>query len=131
MHEIILQGYPKAALSVSIVWIKMLPSDNARMARQAALTIADARVRHFYDPRGKVGQVIAKSLGEPGKIAWDMYLFYAAETRWQREPPQPIAWVHQLSDSWVDHYHYGADLEAELHHMGEHWCGPKGAAATL
>jgi len=92
----------------------MLPSDNASAAKRAAQSIADTRVRHFYDAKADVGKVIAQSLGEASRIAWDMYLFYAAGVEWNQEPPQPIAWAHQMSDAWHDHYHYGEDLETEL-----------------
>jgi hypothetical protein len=119
VQKIILEDYPNASISVSIVWIKMLPSDNASTAKKAAQTIVDTRVRHFYDPKEKVGKIIAQSLGEPSKTAWDMYLFYAAENTWNREPPQPIAWAHQLSNTWLDHYHYGDNLETELHSIAE------------
>ena len=92
----------------------MLPSDNANQAKKAAQTIVDPRLRHFYDPKRQVGKIIAQSLGGPHKIGWDIYLFYSAGSTWEKIPPQPIAWVHQLSDSWLDHYHFGDDLEKEL-----------------
>ncbi len=98
----------------------MLPSDNARAARETAQTITDTRVKHFYDPKGLVGKIIAQDLGEPSQIAWDIYIFYLPGTRWSRVLPQPIAWAHQLSDTWSDHYHYGDDLEAELRKIAEH-----------
>ncbi len=119
MSRFILQAYPHARINVSIVWIKMLSSDNARAARQAARLIADARAKHFYDPKGRVGKTIARSLGEPDQTAWDMYLFYAVGERWSETPPPPLAWVHQLSESWADHYRFGDDLETELARIAE------------
>jgi hypothetical protein len=98
----------------------MLPSDNSNAVQRAAQSINDRRVRHFYDPQRHVGKILAQSLGEPNQIAWDMYLFYAAGGEWGKVPPQPIAWVHQLSDSWLEHYCYGDDLEKELHEIAEH-----------
>ena len=97
----------------------MLPLDNASTAKKAAQTIADTRARHFYDPKRQTGKIIAQSLGELSQTAWDMYLFYAAGDKWNKEPPQPIAWVHQLGDAWIDHYHYGDDLETELRNIAE------------
>ena len=62
----------------------MLPTDDADAARVAAQSIQDRRVRHFYDPKRQVGKVLAQSLGEPDQIAWDMYLFYAAGSEWEK-----------------------------------------------
>ncbi len=70
---------------------------------------------HFYDPEGQVGKIVAESLGEPGQTAWDVYLFYKASDQWDKELPQPAAWVHQLMGTWMDHYRSGQDLETELH----------------
>ena len=97
----------------------MLPSDNAKQAQRAAQTIVDPRTRHFYDPKRLTGKIIAQSLGEPHQIGWDIYLFYSVGSIWEKVPPQPITWVHQLSDSWLEHYHYGDDLEKELHKIAE------------
>ena len=97
----------------------MLPSDNAKKAMQAAQTIVDPRIRHFYDPKRHIGKIIAQSLGASHKIGWDIYLFYSVGSAWEMILPQPIAWVHQLSDSWLEHYRYGDNLEKELRKIAE------------
>jgi hypothetical protein len=112
----VLSIFPEADISVSVVWINMLPSDNADTAKQSALIVDDDRARHFYDPERRVGQAVALSLGEPGMIAWDIYLFYAAGQEWLASMPAPTHWAHQLSgERWHDHFHWGDDLHAELH----------------
>jgi hypothetical protein len=102
---------------VSVVWIDMLSSDNSGAAKRAAQSIDDGRVQHFHDPERRVGQALAHCLAGPDPIAWDIYLFYSAGSEWDKSMPQPIAWAHQLSGSWVDHYHYGDALERALHKM--------------
>ncbi len=97
----------------------MLSPDSAAAAKQAARLVTDTRVRHFYDPKRQVGKSIALSFGVSDQVAWDVYLFYAIGEKWDKLLPQPIAWAHQLSDTWIDHYHHGADLEAELHKIAE------------
>ena len=119
MQQVILQNYPKANISVSMIWINMLPSDNHSAMKKATQSITDARVRHFYDPKRHVGKIIAQSLGEPSQVAWDIYLFYSSGSQWGNVLPQPIAWAHQLSDRWVNHHHYGEDLVRELHQIAE------------
>lgn len=84
-----------------------------------AESIDDRRVRHFHDPKRRVGKLLGQSLGKPDLIAWDIYLFYSAGTTWDQMPPQPTEWAHQLSDREVDHYHFGNDLEQELRKIAE------------
>ena len=117
VREAIVKGYPDADISVSIVWINMLPSDNRIMAHVQAHTMQDLRVRHFHDPKKRVGRAVARSLGGRDKVAWDIYLFFAPGGRWDGGPPPPAWWAHQLSgSSWADpaHYHHGDDLIGQL-----------------
>ncbi len=95
----------------------MMESDLEGAAREAAARIPDARARHFYDPGQKSGKAIARALGHPGEVAWDMYLFYPSGAEWAAGPPQPIDYAHQLEDAaWADrsHLHVGDDLAETL-----------------
>jgi hypothetical protein len=117
VQEAIIDGYPDADISVSIVWINMLPLDNRAMAHVRAQTMQDPRARHFSDPRKRVGRAIAQSLGGRNKVAWDIYLFYAPGAEWDGGPPPPAWWAHQLTgSSWADaaHYHRGDELVEQL-----------------
>jgi len=116
---VIVQDFPRADISVSIVWINMLALDNEGAARMSARMIEDPRVRHFYDPEKHVGKAIAKSLGcEDSDAAWDIYLFYEKGIEWIEDAPTPTDWMHQLTgSSWADlaHYRTGDELVEELH----------------
>ena len=117
VQEAIVKGYPDADISVSIVWINMLPSDSRIMAHVRALTMQDPRVRHFHDPKKRVGRAIARGLGGRDNIAWDIYLFFEPGGEWDGGPPPPAWWAHQLlGSSWADpaHYHRGDDLIGQL-----------------
>jgi hypothetical protein len=96
----------------------MLPADSPAAAEQSRTIITDPRVRHFYDPERRAGEAVARSLGATaGKVAWDIYLFYAAGSAWLTAPPLPVCWAHQLTGSdWADaaHYHSGEDLLVAL-----------------
>ena len=76
----------------------------------------DPRIHHFYDPNKRSGAAIADCLGYMDRVAWDIYLFYTAGATWIETPPAPAAWMHQLSETWLDreHYHKGDDLIREL-----------------
>jgi hypothetical protein len=116
VQESIIQKYSKAELSISLVWIKMLPQDSKEKAGIEAGKFKDSRVRHFYDPNKRSGADIAGSLGYKDRVAWDIYLFYKAGAAWIENPPAPAVWMHQLSETWLDrkHYHKGDDLIREL-----------------
>ncbi len=113
----ILQASPDAPIAALIVWLPMLPEDDAAAAAEAARLCDDPRAQHFHDPEKLAGQVVATRLGGAGRVAWDVYLVYAPEARWDRDLPLPATWTHQLGDSgWADaaHYRTGEALVATL-----------------
>ena len=120
MQKAILESFPKADFSVSVVWIEMLPSDNLAAAQKMAATIRDSRVRHFYDPRATrlAGHSFAKGLLKTGAgPAWDIYLFYDKAAEWSDDPPKPVDWMHQLSGANradPNRFHTGEDLVTQL-----------------
>ena len=97
VRDSVLNAYPNADIHVSIVWIDMLPSDNAAAATKSAAIFDDPRVKQFYDPDRKSGYAIAKDLlYENAGPAWDIYLYYDKDAQWTDAPPKPVDWVHQL-----------------------------------
>jgi len=76
----------------------------------------DKRFLHFYDQDQIVGQEIANRMGWDGHVAWDIYLFYEPHADWDKIPPKPTYWMHQLRDSWADRKHFrtGDGLVREL-----------------
>ncbi len=77
VNESVVTAYPSADVSISIVWIDILVSDDDAAAQRMAAIFNDPRVRQFHDPNGLVGDAFAKGiLDQPP--AWDVYLFYAA-----------------------------------------------------
>lgn len=116
MQEAIIEKFPDADIHISIVWIKKLSGDSEQTAQKAAELFTDHRVAHFYDQYQIVGKEIAKSIGWEGHVAWDIYLFYKPFTGWNKVPPPPIHWMHQLKDRWADkaHFRTGDGLIKEL-----------------
>jgi hypothetical protein len=117
VQQAVIQGTSRAEIHVGIVWVNMLPLDGIATARLAAQSMQAPFVRHFHDAGKQAGRAVAQSLGVPGKVAWDVYLFYAKDGAWDHDPPSPIRWAHQLSGSWADpaRYRHGTDLLEELY----------------
>jgi len=91
----------------------MLSEDTEAEAQRSALIIDDPRVRQFHDPARRSGQAIAASLGWKDYVAWDIYLFYEAGSRWLDGPPAPAHFAHQLPRESA-HFRTGDDLVREL-----------------
>ncbi|MCH8851778.1 MAG: hypothetical protein IID41_03900 [Planctomycetes bacterium] len=116
----VLQDFPKADISVSLVWIQMPGfNDNVQTAKRIAGTMMDPRVKHFYDPfpDHRAGKAFAKGLLKQGP-AWDIYFFYEKGAEWKGGPPDPAEWMHQLGGgdrADARHFHWGQDLVDKLH----------------
>lgn len=66
-------------------------------ARSGAKRLTDARVRHYLDPEARLGEHYTRSLELPMEDpAWDVYLVFGPAARWEKAPPAPAAWMHQL-----------------------------------
>jgi hypothetical protein len=63
---------------------------------EATATFPDKRARHFWDGSGWTVEHFKSVLGIQVD-AWDLYLLYDADARWDGdEPPKPLFWMHQL-----------------------------------
>ncbi len=116
VNEAVVKAYPDADISMSIVWIDVLPSDCEATARHAAVIFDDPRVVQFYDPNQRAGAAFAEDLIRQPP-AWDIYLFYAPGDSWEQRPPQPRDWAHQLRSAIADpsRLRTGAELASALH----------------
>ena len=100
VNESVVKAYPSADISIFVVWIDILPSDDYAAAQRVAGIFNDARVRQFHDPNRLVGDAFANGLLDQPP-AWDMYLLYAASPQklWVDHPPRPTEWMHQLGSA--------------------------------
>ncbi|MEE9534341.1 MAG: heavy metal-associated domain-containing protein [Acidimicrobiia bacterium] len=103
VNESVVTAYRSADVSIFVVWIDILPSDDYAAAQRVAGIFNDPRVRQFHDPNRLVGDSFAKGLLEQPP-AWDMYLLYAATPQqlWVDHPPKPADWMHQLGSGAAD-----------------------------
>ena len=86
-------GDPK--LRGYIVWVPKLDGHETNVP-EATHTVADPRARHFWDAAGYLVHAYDHTL-HLGQDAWDVYLLYGPDTRWDGpDPPQPQYWMTQL-----------------------------------
>jgi len=124
IREAILEEYPEKDISITIVWVDMFPGDDYRSAKRTGRILSDPRVKHFFDYKLLSGVSFAKTLGATNfearrNPAWDIYMFYPKDMKWEDSAPVPDDYTHQLSRSyrhWADwkYYNSGRDLYETL-----------------
>jgi hypothetical protein len=78
-----------------IVWLPMLDSDERPAADEASTRFRGGGAPQFWDGGQLLGVEVARSLGEPDWIAWDVYLFYGPDAEWTEAglpPPAAALW---------------------------------------
>ncbi|MFN7949699.1 MAG: hypothetical protein U0Z53_30380 [Blastocatellia bacterium] len=95
-----------------VVWLPMMVRDDREAAVELSSECADRRITNYWDGPRRAGRAWQQSL-ELSVVAWDVYLVYGPDARWQGTPPKPDFWMHQLGRKGT---HKGAPLlnEAEL-----------------
>lgn len=100
MHQLL--GAVGHQLSAMLVWIHMLPADGLETAAGQAGALHADGLRHFHDPRRRVGKALAPTVGADRAVVWDTYLFFHPDALWADSPPPPEDWAHQLHAAWAD-----------------------------
>src|SRR5947208_612861 len=91
----LLQTMTTSQLKPLVVWVPKLAA-SAPMIPRAMTVISDPRADHFWDGKGALMRAYRGVLGLK-QDAWDVYLLYGPEARWDgAEPPAPAFWSHQL-----------------------------------
>jgi hypothetical protein len=80
-----------------IVWLPIFGGDFKGEARKLSDSFPDKRVSYFLDPDSLSGSLWERILKTERGIAWDVYLVYGAGAQWEKEPPPPDFWMHQLN----------------------------------
>lgn len=108
VQKAIIGNMVKKELSVIIVWTNMLQSDGENTAFRAASLFKDKRVVQFFDKENKFGDVAAKAINPSGEQAWDIYMFFDKNIKWNKTLPRPFEYAHQLGPTrtWADQTKY-------------------------
>jgi hypothetical protein len=93
-----LAKHAEARLGAYVVWEPMRGAREAAVAA-ATTTVSDPRATHYWDEGGRLMQDFSSVLGLRGP-AWDVYLLYGPEARWDdARPPAPAFFMHQLESA--------------------------------
>jgi hypothetical protein len=102
----VIDGVVKATaapeLRAYVIWLPILPDDDAAAAARAAALCMEPRVSHYWDPDRALGDELGEALALPSRkagrtsgVAWDVYLLFERGARWGASP---AFWMHQLDD---------------------------------
>ena len=87
-------------LAVYVVWIPVLNFQDEPTLQKNGLKessrLSDSRAIHYIDPRGLSGKEYSSILNFPyHSPAWDVYLAFGPEARWDGHAPSPTDWMYQ------------------------------------
>jgi len=96
----VLEKVPGEGVRTYVVWVPMnraLERDVANATKE----IWDPRARHYWDADGWLMRTYQRVLGGfPFEPAWDTYILYGPDAKWDGEPPpKPAYWMHQLGSA--------------------------------
>ena len=96
----VLETIPSKQLAVYVVWLPVLNfQDEATLQRNGqkeSTRVSDSRAAHYIDPNGFAGKQYSPILNIPYHgPAWDVYLAFSADVRWDDRAPAPTGWMHQ------------------------------------
>jgi hypothetical protein len=99
----VLETIPSKQLAVYVVWLPVLNfQDEATLQRNGqkeSSRVSDSRATHYVDPNGFAGKQYSPILNIPYQgPAWDVYLAFSADVRWEDRAPTPTEWMHQGGD---------------------------------
>jgi hypothetical protein len=95
MRSGVLDRLPDADMSVYVVWVPMFRGME-RDVPKATREVLDPRASHFWDGDSLLGKGYRETL-RLSEDAWDVFLLYGPEARWEGNlPPAPAYWMHQL-----------------------------------
>ena len=81
----------------------------------ATRLMSDPRVAHFWDPEATVGSAFSRVLGT-SEPAWDVWMLFDRDARWDERPPEPAWWEHQLGylspDRYLDPHRFASQAAA-------------------
>lgn len=111
--ESVLERFDGVQMRVFVVWVELMPGDDAAAAERASHRVRDARVRYYHDPQQRAARKFARGLLPVG-VARDLFLFYGPGDTWEGRPPSPRYWSHQMGRVETKHFYTNGELHVQL-----------------
>lgn len=89
---------PDERLKIYVVWGSFKERETEADARFAAPFVPDPRATHFWTPSTAPGDLFQAPLSPLGLgqfSAWDSFLLFAPETKWEDTAPAPVHFMHR------------------------------------
>jgi hypothetical protein len=98
VQEKVLDKIASDKLKAFVVWTPRYPGDNRAKALASMKLVSDGRALHYWDGTRWLGKHYGQALKLPGSrtFAWDVYFVFDAGATWEKVPPVPVEWMHQL-----------------------------------
>lgn len=116
MTKKVLKQIQDPNLRVYVVWLPILRKDNEGRVPKATTFVPDKRATNYWDGDKKLSRDFAETLDfiEKSKPAWDIYLVYGKDAKWEANAPKPNYWMHQLEDLPKDNQLDATKLAKEI-----------------
>jgi hypothetical protein len=88
-------------LAIYVVWSSQLNAEEKHVA-DAAKLLSDQRAWHYWDGDQVVGSKYQNLTLPDGEVieiaspAWDVWMLFGRDARWDESAPRPDWWEHQL-----------------------------------
>jgi hypothetical protein len=96
VQEEVLAKISDPALRVYVVWEPICKGDSRGAAEEAVREVPDRRATHYWAGDRELGDRVSPVIGLKGETAWDVYLLYPPNVKWEEKPPTPVFFMHQL-----------------------------------
>lgn len=97
-HRYVLDKIADDRLKIYVVWGPYKEREKEEDARWAAAFVPDPRATHFWTETPAPGNLfneVLKPLGLGPLSAWDAFLVFSPETRWDDAVPTPVDFMHR------------------------------------
>lgn len=100
VQDDILSKVDDPRLKIFMVWTPAYGTDNSEFAKEGVKILRDKRVVHYWDAKTELSLAFGglKKLPRDAPLAYDVFYVYAPDTIWDKEPPEPEDWMHQIVD---------------------------------
>jgi hypothetical protein len=125
----VLEAIDDDRLRVYVVWEPIKKNDNRAAAAESTPLMTDPRVTHFWTDSLQLAEALKAPIALEKSPAWDVFLLYSPDARWEDAVPRQSSFLHQLGDALpADRKFDGIKLAKEVRALLERKDAPAPAA---